>query len=114
VSESSFIAFINTINRCFIEAIENYGKEIGKNQYFWQDICTSYPSLYPVLYRAKVYRHAQDHLKLTPQFQRDYHTFLQEDMEGMTGNARDKWYVIQQKLLDALLTGIQLELNKLV
>lgn len=114
VSEASFIAFINTINRCFIESIENYGKEIGKNQYFWQDICTCYSSLYPVLYRAKVYRHAQDHLKLTHQFQRDYHEFLQKDTEGMTGNSRDKWYVIQQKLLDALLTGIQLELNKLV
>lgn len=29
-SESNFVAFTNTINRCFVESIENYGREIGK------------------------------------------------------------------------------------
>lgn len=112
-SESNFVAFINTINRCFVEAVENYGKDIGKQRYFWNDICSTYPTLYSVLYRAKVYRHSQDHLKLTPQFQADYATFRAEDTAGFA-DQKDQLYAIQQKLLDNLWVAIQVETNKIV
>ena len=65
------------------------------------------------LYRAKVYRHSQDHLRLTPQFQRDYQAFRKEDTAGISEN-RDQLFAIQQKLLDNLLVSIQLELNKII
>lgn len=112
-SESNFVAFTNTINRCFVESIENYGREIGKQRYFWIDICSTYPALYSVLYRAKVYRHSQDHLKLTPQFQADYATFRAEDTAGFA-DQKDQLYAIQQKLLDNLWVAIQVETNKIV
>lgn len=108
----TFVAFANTVSRCFIESIENYGKEIGKSQYFWQEIATTYPTLYAVLYRAKVYRHSQDHLKLTPQFEKDYHTFRMEDTAGFQDD-QEQLYAIQQRLLDSLLASVQVELNKL-
>lgn len=112
-SESNFVAFINTINRCFVESIENYGRENGKQRYFWNEICSTYPSLYAVLYRAKVYRHSQDHLRLTPQFQEDYLTFRAEDTAGFV-NQKDQLYAIQQKLLNSLWVSIQAETNKIV
>ena len=112
-SESNFVAFINTLNRCFVEAIESYGREISKQRYFWNDICSAYPILYPVLYRAKVYRHSQDHLMLTPQFQRDYSIFKAEDTSGFT-DSKDQLFAIQQRLLDNLWVAIQAETNKIV
>ena len=111
--EASFSAFTNVLNRCFIESIENYGKSIGKNRYFWAEISSTYPDLYSVLYRAKVYRHSQDHLELTPQFEADYQDFRAKDTVGFT-TIRDQWFVIQQKLLDKLLVCIQAEQNKIV
>ena len=83
----------------FIESIEHYGNEIGKSKYFWTDFQVTYPALYAVLYRAKVYRHSQDNLRLTPQFQRDYQAFWKEDTAGISEN-RDQLFAIQQKLLD--------------
>ena len=112
-SEITFVAFINTFNRCFVESIESYGKSIGKGRYFWEDIARAYPSLYDVLYRIKVYRHAQDHLQLTPQFQRDYQAFRLEDTAGFH-DTREQLFAIEQRLLDALLVGVQMELNNLV
>lgn len=111
-SETTFIAFINTMNRSFVESIEYYGKEIGNKSYFWNVISIEYPVLYKALYRVKVYRHSQDHLRLTPQIEHDYHTFMLEDTDGFT-NTDDKLFAIQQRLLDSLLTGIQVELNKI-
>lgn len=112
-SEITFVAFVNTFNRCFVESIESYGKSIGKGRYFWEDIAGAYPSLYDVLYRIKVYRHAQDHLQLTPQFQRDYQAFRLEDTSGFH-DTREQLFAIEQRLLDALLVGVQMELNNLV
>ena len=112
-SESNFVAFINTINRCFVESIENHGKEIGKQRYFWNEICNTYPSLYDVLYRAKVYRHSQDHLKLIPQLEKDYTSFRTEDTAGFA-DINDQLYAIQQKLLDKLWVAIQVETNRIV
>lgn len=112
-SESNFVAFINTINRCFVESIENYGREIGKQRYLWNEIMNTYPTLYNSLYRAKVYRHSQDHLKLTPQFQADYNSFRNEDTTGFV-KLNDQLFAIQQKLLDNLWVAIQVETNKIV
>lgn len=112
-SEPNFIAFVNIINRCFVESVENYGKELGKRDYFWTDIKSTYPSLFAVLYRAKVYRHSQDHLKLNFQFQKDYTDFRAEDTAGIVDQA-DQLYAIQQKLLDCLLVVIQVETNKII
>ncbi len=112
-SESGFDSFINTINRCFVESIENYGRERRKPDYFWTEIQSTYPLLYSVLYRAKVYRHSRDHLKLTPQFQAAVISFRNEDTAGFV-NQSDQLYAIQQRLLDNLWVSIQVETNKIV
>ena len=36
--EDNFDVFINTCNRCFVELIENFGRSIGKPDYFWNEI----------------------------------------------------------------------------
>ena len=109
-SNNSFVAFVNIINRCFVESIESYGKEIGQNNYFWNDIKNSYPTLWAVLHRAKVYRHSQDHLHLNPQVERAYNDFRAEDTAGFT-SIQEQLFAIQQKLLDGFLASIQAELS---
>jgi hypothetical protein len=109
-SINSFVAFVNIINRCFVESIESYGKEIGQNNYFWNDIKNSYPTLWAVLHRAKVYRHSQDHLHLNPQVERAYNDFRAEDTAGFT-SIQEQLFAIQQKLLDGFLASIQAELS---
>ena len=67
-SENQFEVFFNTCNRCFVESIENYGKSIGDDKYFWDEIKKAYPSLFNILHRIKVYRHYNDHLSLNKEY----------------------------------------------
>ena len=113
VTQSDFVSFINVMNRCFVESIECYGKENGKADYFWKEMPANYSALYEVMYRIKVYRNSQDHLTLNKKMAEDYNDFFNEDTNGIS-DIEDKYFVIQQKLLDNLLLAIQIETNKLV
>lgn len=111
-SESSFENFFNICNKCFVESIENYGKSIGKEKYFWTDIKMTYPTLHAVLHRAKVYRHSQDHLKLKPEIAKKYQEFWKEDTFGISDSDEQR-FVIQQKFLEQFLSAIQVELSEI-
>ena len=100
---------MNVCNRCFVESIENYGKGIGKNKYFWCEIKNDYPVLFEVFHRMKVYRHSSDHLQLNPDVAKKYQEYLEEDTRNIE-DKNDQYYVIQQKLLDSFLTAIQIEM----
>lgn len=91
-----------------MESIENYGKSIGKNNYFWTDIKNQYKSLFETLHRMKVYRHSADHLQLQPQVAQNYQKFWQEDTEGMS-DENECYFCIQQRLLESFLTNLQIE-----
>ncbi len=113
-SEDDFESFINTCNRCFVESIENYGQTISKPNYFWNDMKSSYPGLWHALHRIKVYRHDHMHLRLTPSTNKHLIEFLKRDLEGRNpSRVEDLFFVLQQCVLDGLLTGIQVEINKL-
>ena len=111
-NEAEFERFVNVCNRCFVESIENYGKSIGKDKYFWQEIKTSYNALFKSLERIKTYRHSQDHLKLNNQELRKFNQFYAEDTNGISKD-QDKLFCIQQKLLETFFTNIQIEMNRL-
>jgi len=108
-SEYAFEAFFNVCNRCFVESIENYGKAMGKSDYFWSEIKTTYPSLHAALHRVKVYRHSQDHLALNPTVAQKYRKFWNEDTLGFT-DPEEQRFVIQQKFLESFLSAIQIEM----
>ena len=108
-SEMEFESFFNICNRCFVESIENYGKSIGKPNYFWNEIKNTYPSLHAVLHRIKVYRHSQDHLSLHPDVAQKYRKFWDEDTKGISDSDEQR-FAIQQKTLENLLTAVQLEI----
>ena len=110
-SEAEFIAFFNICNRCFVESIENYGKFIGKNKYFWNEIKNSYPALFDVLHKIKVYRHSEDHLVLNQDVAKLYSEFWNEDTRGIK-NIEEQRFVIQQKLLEDFLTAILIETSR--
>jgi uncharacterized protein YqgQ len=108
-TEEQFERFMNTCNKCFVEAIDNYGKSIGKKNYFWSEIKVGYPTLFDVLHRIRVYRHSSDHLKLNPDVAQKYRQFWDEDTQGISEES-EKYFVVQQRLLENLLTAIQIEL----
>lgn len=111
-TQPDFDTFINISNRCFVETIENYGKDKGAKNYFWGTIKPEYPALSISLEKIKVYRNNSDHLFLN----RPTNDRLQEFLEGDLPSdipQKDRYYCLQQKLLEELLTGIQIELNKL-
>ncbi len=104
--------FFNVCNRCFVESIENYGVSIGKPKYFWNEIKTSYPSLFEILERIKVYRHSEDHSKLNPIVAKKYISFFKEDTKGFD-DENEQRFAIQQKLIENFHAAIQIELSEI-
>jgi hypothetical protein len=113
-SEDDFDVFINACNRCFVESVENYGKSIQKATFFWEDVKTTYPNLWFALHRIKIYRINHMHLKLNANANGDLLGYLDQDLEGRSpSQVNDLYFVLQQCVLDGLLTGIQVEINRL-
>lgn len=114
-NEDDFKSFINTCNRCFVESIEVYGKSISRPNYYWEDIKMNFPGLWFSLHRIKLYRHNYMHLKLTPKVNSELLEYLNRDLEGKNpSQVPELYFVLQQATLDGLLTGIQIEVNKLI
>jgi hypothetical protein len=111
----TFENFINVCNRCFIEAIENFGKSIGKDRYYWNEIKNTFPALWFALQRIKTYRHEQFHIQLTSSATADLLAYLKIDLDGRSVNEVESGYfVLQQCVLDSLLTSIQIETAALI
>ena len=110
LSADDFERFINVCNRCLVEGIENYGKSIGKAKYFWNEVKDEYPELQRALLRVKMYRHERFHLQLTESASTELVSFLKEDLGGKSpATIQDGYFILQQCVLDALLTAIQVE-----
>lgn len=111
-NKDGFVVFINTLNRCFVESIEKYGKDINKNQYFWNEIKNNYPNLFKILHRIKVYRNGADHLHLNDITTENYLNYLNEDFEGNPfSQIKEPYFVLQQRVLDRLLLALQKEIT---
>ena len=108
-NEEQFERFFNTCNKCFVESIDNYGKSIGNDKYFWNCIKTAYPTLFEVLHRIRIYRHSSDHLMLNPDIEKKYSEFWNEDTKDISDES-EKFFVVQQRLLESFLTAIQVEM----
>ena len=112
-SHDDFDAFINVMNRCFVEPIEKYGELINRKDYFWE-LRVEYPALHAGLERVKVYRNNSMHILLNPGVQTKLSEFLRDDLDGRhPGDLPDSWFALQQRVLDKLFTGIQIETAKL-
>jgi hypothetical protein len=113
-TENQFKQFLDTCNKCFVESVENFGQSIDRNKYYWQDIRTTYPGLWYALQRIKIYRHESLHLMLTEQAAGELLAYLKQDLEGkQPSSVRDCYFILQQCVLDGLLTGIQIEIGNL-
>lgn len=112
---SDFESFINTVNRCFVESIEVYGRSISQRNYFWGDIKNSYPALFDALHRIKLYRHEQLHLELNSCVNENLLNYLKRDLEGRNpSKVEDLYFVLQQCVLDGLGAAIQVETDKFI
>jgi hypothetical protein len=113
-NKDSFSNFMNLLSRCFVESIEAFGRSINKNKYFWEEIKSTYPDLWEVLQRIKVYRNERDHLELNTSNNSKFLEYISDDFEGkLFSSVPDPYFVIQQRILDRLLLSIQIELEKL-
>ena len=113
-TESDFAEFINACNRCFVESIESYGKSIGDNRYFWSKIKTTYPALSRALRRIKVYRHNRVHIRLDDGVSEELTKFLAQDLAGQSPTiTNDLWFQLQQCVMDDLLVGVFVEVDRL-
>ena len=112
--EREFATFINTCNRCFVESIESYGRSIGDNRYFWTRIKDTYPALSRALRRIKVYRHNRVHIRLDDGVSEELSRFLYQDLAGHSPTAvTELWFQLQQCVLDDLLVGFLVEVDRL-
>ena len=113
-TKEDFEIFINSMNICFVEPIESYGKTNGKKAYFWNEVKDYYKYLFQALLRIKVYRHASHHEKLDPQFIKIYDGFLKEDFSDRDFNCiSDGYFLCQQIVLDHLVEAFMIEINGL-
>ncbi|EAY29456.1 ATP-binding protein [Microscilla marina] len=112
-TELKFENFINTCFQCFVESIEVYGKPDKK--YYRDTITPQYPSLVHALERIRVYRHNYHHLKLSMPITKDKLVdYLKADLESQKpSQVKDLHFVLQQCVLDNLLAGLQVEINRL-
>ena len=105
--------FLNTCNRCFVESIETYGKSIGKQHYFWNEIKLTYPRLFNALHRIKIYRHNEFHLQLNNSADDAYRTYIRQDLENRDPSSVDELaFTLQQATLDSLWNNLQVELSR--
>ena len=113
-NESGFKIFITALSNCFVESIENYGKSIGKGNYFWEEIKNSYPVLFEALLRIKAYRNQSEHLKLIPKMQETVDRFVRMDLEGKKScEVNDVNFILQQCTIENLKLAISLEISRL-
>ncbi len=113
-NEADFESFINVCNRCFVESIEIYGKAHGFSKYYWQEIKDAYPGLWISLQRIKLYRHERFHIQLTASASTEMKKYLNQDLEGKSpSKIPDVYFMLQQCVLDGLLTGLQIEISRL-
>jgi len=111
--KNEFSSFINTCNRCFVESIDLYGTSLKKKDYFWKEIKQTYPDLFLALHRVRVYRNERDHLELNTSVNDQFIKFIEDDLEGRPpSQIDDLYFVLQQRVLDCLLLGIQAEISR--
>ncbi len=113
-NEDDFISFINTLNRCFVESIEAYGRSLGNKQYYWNEIKNTYTGIWYALNRIKTYRVENLHLELTNKLNEELKRYLETDLENRKpSQVQELHFHLQQATIDGLLTGIQIELNRI-
>jgi len=112
--KATFVSFLNTSYRCFVESIDNYGKSLDNPRYYESEIKSSYPRLWDSLQRLRVYRNAINHKDLRHQTHDDLEKYVKIDLQGQPpDNSPEQKFIIQQCVLESLLSGIQYEKNRI-
>jgi len=112
--ESDFQSFINVCNLCFVESIDAYGRSNGSSHAHKQKILQTFPELSDALDRIRLYRHSRVHLKLDAPVNAKVLEFRERDLTGLRPTqVQDLWFTLQQRVLDELLNGILIEIDKL-
>jgi hypothetical protein len=110
---AAFETFCTRMYVSFVESIDRAGSALGKKKYFFEDIKMTYPDLWDSLHRVRLYRNAAQHLFLEPKIGDAYLDYLEQDLDGRKPrDIVDAPFLLQQRVLDALLLGVQYELGR--
>lgn len=105
------VSFLNQCNRSIVEPLDRTGESFGKKNYFFTDLKSAYPHLWPALNRIRTYRNNLMHAQLNALAQQHLDATLEEDFDGdLPETTHDGWFRLQSAVLDGLLIGVQAEL----
>jgi hypothetical protein len=112
-SEEKAAAFLNTMQRCFVEPIDGFGARTGSKDYFWSVFRSTYSDLFQALLRVRTYRNQRFHRELAPKPEEEYRRFLGIDFDGREPWGReDGYFLLEQIILDELLVGLHCEISR--
>lgn len=104
----SFRVFVDSINKSFVESLEDNAKKKGYKKYFWKDFKERYSRLQIALEKIKTYRNKSNHLKLDFSNKNRYFKCLAEDLNGYMPDFIENGYLIlQEKILVQLEKAIR-------
>lgn len=106
----TFNAFINDLNKCLVESIDNAHPRGA----FFNTCKINYPDLFEALLRIRLLRNNADHLRLNRQVEDGLRALLARDLyDRSITQISDPWFALQQITFDELFSAIQYEINRL-
>lgn len=112
---SDFNTFINTCNKCFVEAVRAHGEQVEqKSGEHRKGVIQAYPELSRAHDRIRMYRNADVHLVRHAHVEEAVQQFLDDDLNGRPlWEVEDAPFILQQRTLDELFAGILAEIDQL-
>ncbi|PLR83478.1 hypothetical protein CVD25_14850 [Bacillus canaveralius] len=98
-NEKSYSNFTKDLNASMVEVIDERGKEMGINNYFYMDFKKNFPKLHYALDRLRVYRNSMQHNNLNSQNLEKYLNYIKSDLNGTFPEFYSNGYLILQTII---------------
>lgn len=95
----SYSNFTKDLNASMVELIDERGKEMGINNYFYTDFKKNFPKLHYALDRLRVYRNSMQHNNLNSQNLEKYLNYIKCDLNGTFPEFYSNGYLILQTVI---------------
>ncbi|WP_368502787.1 hypothetical protein AB3N04_00170 (plasmid) [Alkalihalophilus sp. As8PL] len=98
-NEKSYSNFTKDLNASMVELIDERGKEMGINNYFYTEFKNNFPKLHHALDRLRVYRNSMQHNNLNSQNLIKYLNYIKSDLNGTFPEFYSNGYLILQTVI---------------
>ncbi|WP_210161293.1 hypothetical protein [Nitratireductor pacificus] len=109
--ETSAVAFLVHTHKHIVEPADKFLRGgVAKNDMVKSEL----PILRHSFMRLKAYRNKFCHIELTPETEKAYSSFINEDFDGIDVSAiEDGWFKMQRRVLDNIHIALQTELSRI-